>query len=280
ELMNASSWLQINALVCACILLGFSYIHEAKEGRALFFILLATFIKVYGIVGFAFFFFSRRKGAFIGWAALWSVVFFFAPLLLTPLSFLLQCYTDWAAALQVKAAKNVNLGIDNLYQDISMMGMIRRIFGFRELKDLWVLGPAALLFLSQYAPLRHWADLRYRLYLLCSVLLFTVIFSSGAESPTYIIALPAICIWYLLQPKGKWVTAYFVFALFLTTFSYSDLFTPWLRTHVLRPYSLKALPSTITWFVILVQIHRKQFLKARIPFGKEAPEGKRAPAVA
>ncbi|GAA4342223.1 glycosyltransferase family 87 protein [Flaviaesturariibacter amylovorans] len=269
ELMNASSWLQINALICACIIFGFSYIHEGKEGRALFFIMTATFFKIYGIVGFAFFFFSRRKLAFIGWAALWSVVLFVSPLILISWPYLLQCYRDWGTAIRLKELKNVNLNIGNLYQDISVMGMIRRIFGLR-FDSLWVMAPAALLFLSQYAPFRYWSDVRYRLYLLCSLLLFTVIYSSGAESPTYIIALPGICIWYLLQPRNKWTTAYFVFALFLTTFSYSDLFTPWLRVHVLRPYSLKALPSTITWFIILVQIHRRQFLRARMPFADES----------
>ncbi|GAB4093110.1 glycosyltransferase family 87 protein [Flaviaesturariibacter terrae] len=265
ELMNHSAWLQVNALVCSFILLGFSFILEGKEGRAAFLLMLGTFIKLYGLVGFAFFFFSRRKGALIGWALLWSIVFFFAPLLLTSFDFLVQTYNDWFLALKVKDAHNTDLANGYLFQDISAMGMIRRIFGFAALRNSWVMIPGGLLFLTQYAPFRHWGDLRYRLYLLCSVLLSTVIFSSGAESPTYIIALPAICIWWCLQPKTKLVNGFFLFALFLTTFAYSDLFTPWLRNNVLRPYSLKALPSVITWVIILVQIHRRQFLRALDP---------------
>jgi hypothetical protein len=266
ELMNHSSWLQVNALVCSFIILAFCFIQEQKEGRALFLIMLGAFIKVYGIVGLAFFLFSNRKLAFIGWAALWSAVFFFGPLVLThSMDYLLQCYREWFVAIKVKDAHNTDLSNNYLYQDISAMGMFRRIFRIYNLKNLYFVGPAVLLVISEALPFRHWRDLRYRLYLLCSVLLFTVVFSSGAESPTFIIALPAICIWYFLQPKSKCVTAYFVFALLLTTFSYSDLFTPWLRNHVLRPYSLKALPSFITWCIIVVQIHRHQFLRALIP---------------
>lgn len=266
ELMYTSSWLQTNALTCACIVLGFAFVQEQKERKALFFIMAAGFIKLYGFTALAFFFFSRRPLRFIMWAVAWSFFFFFAPVLITGLSFLLQSYQDWYAGLLLKAAKNVRLDTNNFYQDISVMGLIRRIFNYSRLSDAAVIGPAMLLFASQYLKCRYFSDLRFRLYLLCSVLLFTVIFSSGAEAPTYIIALPGICIWYLLQPKTRWVNIFFVFVFVLTTFAYSDLLTPWLRDHFIRRYSIKALPSLLVWITILVQIHRKQFLHAIPPF--------------
>ncbi len=42
ELMTAASWLQINAFIAGCIILGFCFIQENKNSKALFFILLAT----------------------------------------------------------------------------------------------------------------------------------------------------------------------------------------------------------------------------------------------
>ncbi|MEJ7611716.1 MAG: glycosyltransferase family 87 protein [Ferruginibacter sp.] len=158
EMMNTASWYQSNAYIAACILLGFIMINKGKDGWALFFILLATFIKIYGIVGLAFFFFSKDKLKFIGWFILWSVVFFLLPLLVTSWDFLIQSYRDWYDALVFKAAKNINTNIGNDFQDISVMGMIRRIFKYPELNNMFVYVPAVILFGLQYLQIKHYGD--------------------------------------------------------------------------------------------------------------------------
>lgn len=261
EMMNAASWLQSNPLIAACIIFGFVFIHEGKNVWALFFIMLATFIKIYGIVGFAFFFFAKDKINFIKWSAIWLVVFFVLPMILAPPSFIIQSYKDWYTALHFKELKNVNPNDDNDFQDICVMGMIRRIFNIPYFKNVYVTIPAVIIFGLQYLRYQYFSDTKFRLYFLTSVLITTVIFTASAESPTYIIAFPAVCIWYVLQQKTKWVNAFFIFALLLTSFSYSDLFTPWLREHIIRPYALKALPGFILWIIITWQIFSKQFLK-------------------
>ena len=264
EMMISAEWMQTNALICACILFGFIFINRNKEIWALFFILLATFIKLYGIVGFAFFFFSRNKLKFLAWAIIWSIVFFTAPMIISTQSFIIQSYSDWLHRLQLKDVKNTQLNIHNDFQDISVMGMLRRIFHLTTLKNYLVSIPAVMLFATQYLPISYYKDLRYRLYLLCSVLITMIIFTTSSESPTYIIAFPAICFWYVLQPKSSWVTGFFVFALLLTSFSYSDIFTPYLRDNIIRPFALKALPSFILWLILLWQIWNKQFLRIDI----------------
>ncbi|WP_121357724.1 glycosyltransferase family 87 protein [Flavisolibacter nicotianae] len=264
ELMNASSWLQINALICGCLLLGFAYVQKEKEGHALFFIMAATFIKLLGGVGFAFFLFSSKPFRFFVWAVVWSCVFFVLPLLVVSFPYLVQSYKDWYVAILAKHEKNDSLTAPNvLYQNVSVLGMLRRIFYLPKMNDIFILLPAFAAFLSQFFPVKHYKDLRYRHYILCSVLLSTVIFNSSSESPTYIIAMPGLCLWYLLQPKTKTVNIFFAVVFFMTTFLYSDLLTPWFREHVAKPYSIKAFPSFVVWVVILVQIHKKQFLKAR-----------------
>lgn len=261
EMMNSAEWMQSNAMICACLLFGFLFINRNKEVWALFFILLATFIKLYGIVGFTFFLFSKNKGKFIFWTCCWSVVFFVAPMIISSKAFIIQSYTDWYERLQLKDIRNTRMDIKNDFQDISVMGMLRRIFHLDNLKNIWVTLPAIVLFATQLIRIPYYKDLRYRLYLLCSVLITTIIFTTSSESPTYIIAFPAVCIWYILQPPSKWVTGFFIFALLLTSFSYSDIFTPYVRTHIVRPYSLKALPCFIMWLILLWQIWRKDFLK-------------------
>ena len=264
ELMLASEWQQTNQMIAACIIIGFVAINKSKETWASFFFLFAAFIKLYGVVGFAFFFFSKNKLKLIGWSIVWGALFFVAPMLLSSYNFIIQTYFDWYNELVYKANKNVRLDINNDYQDISVMGMVRRIFKVQEFRNIWITLPAITLFVRNYFDWKHFADLRFRLYMLCLVLLMTVIFTTSAESPTYIIAFPAVCIWYVLQPKTKWLTPFFIFALLLTSFSYSDIFTPYVREHIVRPYSLKALPCFVMWCIITVQIIRKQFLKVDI----------------
>ncbi len=261
EMMNVASWYQSNALIAACIILGFVFIHKEKEHWALLFILLATFIKIYGIVGLAFFFFSNNKWKFIVWFIVWSAVFFFLPMSISSFHFIVQSYKDWYAGLVQKAALNINTFVQNDFQDISVMGMLRRIFKLTHLNNTFIYIAAVVLFGLQYLQINYFKDIRFRLYLLCSVLIMVVIFSTSSESPTYIIAFPAICLWYFLQNKSKVVTIFFIFAFILTTLSYSDILTPYVRTHIVRPYSLKALPSFITWLIICWQMYTKQFLK-------------------
>ncbi|MFY7965916.1 MAG: glycosyltransferase family 87 protein [Chitinophagaceae bacterium] len=266
EMMNASSWLQYNAVIAACIILGYTFIQKGKDYWALLFIVFATITKIYGVVAFSFFFFSKTKMKFILFSIFWTCVFFVLPILVTSFSFLIQSYHDWAEALFHKTQKNIRLDIQNFFQDISVMGLIRRNINKNFNGDIFVLGVACLLFLSKFIQYKYFKDLRYQLYFLCSVLLFVVIFSTGAESPTYIIAFPACCLWFVLQPPSKIANAFFVFCLIITSFSYSDLLTKYSREFSMQ-HSLKALPCFALWLVLIYQIFTKQFLKVDIDNG-------------
>jgi len=107
--------------------------------------------------------------------------------------------------------------------------------------------------------------------LLASVLLFTVLFSTASESPTYIIAFIAPCIWYVMQTPARWKNALFIFVLIGTSFSHSDLVTPWVKHHIVVPYAFKAFPCLLMWLVLVCQIWQKQFLQLRE--GGVAPVG-------
>jgi type III secretory pathway component EscS len=59
--------------------------------------------------------------------------------------------------------------------------------------------------------------------ILASTLLFLVLFSSGSESPTYIIAVAGVMIWFHLQKeKTPFIIGLLVFVIILTCFSPSD----------------------------------------------------------
>ena len=58
EFLTALLGLQFNPIMTALILLSFVYIEKGKDFWSAFFIVLGIFIKLYGIVGLAFLFFS------------------------------------------------------------------------------------------------------------------------------------------------------------------------------------------------------------------------------
>ncbi|MEK0422202.1 MAG: hypothetical protein RLZ95_112 [Bacteroidota bacterium] len=261
EMMNASSNLQSNGIMAATIILSFVYMLQQKESASAKMMLLGFFIKLYSITGLAFFFFSKHKIKFILYFIAWTIVIMCLPLLVTSPENLLQCYRDWFAALSLKSNFDITVSMHQNMVDITLQGMVKRLFNLPNLVKWYFIIPALIIFGAQYLFINYFSNPVYRLYILCSVLLFIIVFNTGTESPTFIIGVPAICLWYTLQEKTKWMNTIFIISIFFSSFSYSDIFTPWLRTQIMMPYALKAMGCFIVWVVIAVQIFTKQFLK-------------------
>ena len=261
EMMNASGNLQSNGLIAGLIILSFVFLLKQKEHSATLSLLVGFFIKLYGIVGLAFFFFSKQKSKYILYLLLWTIILVLLPLSITSPEFLLQSYKDWFASLSVKSNFDLTRDMYTNMVDVSIQGMIKRVFHLPTLNKFYFIIPGLILFASQYAKIKYFNHLVYQLYILCSVMLFVIVFNTGSESPTYIIGVVPICLWYVLQQKTTLVNTVFIIAIFFSSFSYSDLFTPWLRTYIMIPYALKVVGCFLIWVVILIQIHTKQFLK-------------------
>jgi hypothetical protein len=249
---------QFNPSMTAIILLTFSLIGKKKDFWAALMIVLGTFIKLYGIVGLAFFFFSSDKKKLILGLVFWSIIAFTLPMLFSSPEFIIQSYKDWYLAVSQKNIMNSTLITD---QDICLMGMVRRISGDQSIQNWPFLLVGIILFILPYYRVSQYKENTFRLMLLASTLIFTVIFSTSSESPTYIIAFVGVAIWFVIQPspKNKWILFLFVFAFLLTSMSPSDIFPKFIRTEYIKPYSLKALPCVLIWFTIIYQMLKFDF---------------------
>ena len=258
EVLTALLGLQFNPMMTAFIILSFVYIEKAKDFWSAFFIVLGVFVKLYGIVGLAFFFFSKNKIKFILSLLFWSLVLFILPMLISSPEYIVQTYREWLERLVEKNNENTGL---NSYQDISLMGMVRRFFQDSSISNLPFLIGGVILFGLQYLRIKQYKEVSYRLMLLASVLIFTVIFSSGSESPTYIIAFVGVAIWFVIQPKpiSNLYISLFIFALILTSYSPSDLIPDYIKDNYIRPYALKALPCVLIWFAIVYEMLKNKF---------------------
>jgi hypothetical protein len=256
ELMTSAANVQINPLIAALIIFSFTFIRKEQDFWAALMIALGTFIKLYGIVALAFFFFSDNKIKLIGSLIFWSVVLFVLPMALSSPAFIIQTYQDWYADLLYKNGIN----IASTREDVSVMGMVRKI-AFPHLSNLVVLLPGIILFGLSYLRIKLFSNLKYQLLILSSTLIFPVIFSTGSESPTYIIAFVGVAIWYINaeRPISKLDIGLLIFALILTSLSPSDLFPRYLKEHYVDPYALKALPCFLIWLKIIYETLFKKF---------------------
>jgi hypothetical protein len=247
---------QVNPLIAALIILSFIFIRKKQDFWAALMIVLGTAIKLYGIVGLAFFFFSENKLKLILGMFFWSVVLFVLPMIFSSPAYIIKTYHDWYPDLAEKNADN--LTSNRTY--ICVMGMISRIFNYQHLQTLFVLIPAMLLFALSYIRTRCYQTLQYQLLIVASCLIFTVIFSSGSEPPTYIIATIGIGIWFMNLSRKP--TAFEIFLLIfalLVTNAPSDVFPKYLRDKYVMPYKLMALPSFIIWLKIIYETVTRKF---------------------
>ncbi len=260
EMMTATHNVQFNTMLAGWIILSFIYVEKEKEIGALIFIAAGFLVKILGVVGIGFFIFSKHKKKFILFGILWLLVLGFMPAIISSPSFVVQSYIDWYYDLIDKNQSNVNFIVNNM-QDISVMGMIRRIFHVKDMPNWMVLLPAAIAYILPIFRYNEFKNLSFRLSYLAMALIGVVIFSSSAESPTYVIAVSGVAIWYVIQKNSKSAIALFmlIFTLVLTVFSPTDLFPAFIRKNYVMPYALKALPCFAVWLTILYQLITQKF---------------------
>lgn len=265
EMMTSTHNVQFNPMLAAWILLAYICIQNKNIFMATFFIVAGFYIKLYGIVGLMFFFFTPNKLDFIKYFIFWIVVLFCIPMLLSSPSFVYHSYIDWYHSLADKNALNVNSLASNFMQDISVMGMIRRIFSVGNFSNLIVLIPAAILIALPLLRIKNYQNKIYTLSYVAVVLISTVIFSTSAESATYIIALVGVAIWFIIQEKRNSIQYLLLFfVIILTSLSATDLFPKNLFNDYVRPYSLKALPCFIIWCILIVQLFTRKFSETKV----------------
>lgn len=257
ELLNAVQMQQFNIAIAAIILLSYCLICGEKDFWAAFFIMLGTFVKLYGIVGLAFFFFSKHKGRLTGSLVLWAVVMFAAPMVISSPEYIAGQYHDWYINIMEK-------NVDNMFShgtNISLLGLVRKLSGCATYSDLWLIVPGLVAFGLPYLRMRQYGNEAFRQTLLASVLMFTVLFSTGSENSTYIIAVVGVAIWYTAAPwqRGKWDMALMVCVFFLCTMAHSDLMPRVIREDYMKPYGLKALPVVMVWLKLCYEMYTRDY---------------------
>ena len=247
SLQNAQS----NALVAALIVFTFAAYERRHTTLGTLAALAGTYIKLFPLAGVSFAVFHPRKVRVAIAVVLGMALFALLPLLVTPPSTLLAQYASWQA---IEAKDALNRGY-------SVMQMVEL-----ALRTDWPNWPQQLLgvlvlvapVLAQPSRWREW-ELR-RLYL-CSVLVFCVIFNHQAESPTFVVALAGVGIWFAaLARPTRWEWGLLAFIVVCTILASSDVMPSAIQRDLFDRYRFKTVPLIVLW----IELQRRLWSPPRV----------------
>lgn len=261
EFANAEHYIQFNPIVTAFILFSFIFVEKRKEHWATLFIVLGTMIKIYPIVGLVFFLFAKNKWRFVWSGLMWAAIFFVLPMTIASPHFVIQSYADWFHSLQEKNGFNVGLTSS---QDICLMGTVRHLLGDPTVPNTPFLLAGASIFGAALLRFKQYASMQFRMQILASALIMVVIFSTGSEHPTYIIAVTGAFLWMLTQEKpfSRTNIILLVLLLVVTGLGPTDAIPALIRRGYINKYVMKAWPCIAVWLIISYQLLFRDFIEA------------------
>jgi hypothetical protein len=240
ELMTSMQNSQSNALIAGLLILTFGLLEKDKFILATLCVVFSVFIKLFGIVGFALFLFYPQKGKLILYTALWTIVLLAVPLLFISIGQYKYLFTSFGKMLDHD--HTISYGY-------SVMGWLNSWFGI-TINKLYVVLTGAGVFLVPFVKFNNFKYYTFRLLTLASILIWIVIFNHKAESPTFIIAMAGVALWFVASPKNYINVILFILAFLFTSLSPTDIFPKFIRDEYVNPYCLKVFPSILIWFKI------------------------------
>jgi len=223
ELMTCMQNEQSNGLICGLIILAFGLLERGNYFAAVFCIVFATYMKLFGIVALSLFIFYPGKWKLAFYTLFWSSLLFIVPLTVVSFPQLEFLYSSWGRLLSTDHSASVGF---------SVAAWLKSWFSIDINKTLITLAGAALF---------------------CSVLIWVVIFNHKAESPTFIIAMTGAAIWFFSRPLTPVNLILFLLAFVFTSLSPTDIFPRELKAGFFFTYAIKAVPCIFIWFRILYE---------------------------
>jgi Glycosyltransferase family 87 len=243
EYITAAENVQTNATVTALIMLVFIYQEKGKTSWASLFFVFGFFFKIYVLTAGVFFLCYKKRGAFILKGLGWALLFFAMPLMIVSFDQLIFLYQSWFHRLQLQSIRD-SLSL------IGVIGMFKSI----QIDQGWIILAGTISMLLVLLKKEVYQNSQFRQLYLGGILLFTVVFNPGVESPSYIIAVAGAAIWYITLDRLKWHQWLMIVLFIFTCLSPTEIFPKPIRDNFLKPYHIKAIPCIIVWAVCMLEL--------------------------
>ncbi|WP_051568384.1 glycosyltransferase family 87 protein [Crocinitomix catalasitica] len=240
ELVTSIQNEQSNPLIAGLIILAFSFLEKRNYLWASLFIMSTVFIKLFGIVALVLFLFYPQKWKLALYSIMWFIVLSLLPFL----------FVDWVQyAFLLESFWHMLSNDFSTSYGYSVMGWLNTWFNLDVNKNIIVLF-GALFFMVPFASVKVRNSMHGKLLILSSLLIWLVIFNHKAESPTFIIAMLGVAIWFVISPKNILNTSLFLLAVLFTMLSPTDIFPREFRETIIKPFVLKGVPCILIWIKI------------------------------
>ena len=262
EVLTCLQRAQSNALCAALIILAFIAFERGQLWRASAAIATGAFVKIFPLAALAFALWQRRIVRFSVVFVAVMAGFLALPLVVTSPTRLIAQYASWRATeahdadeLQfdcVQCAAKVDGG--GLYGGV--MQQLR--FWTGAAIPNWPVQLAGTLLLLLPIALR-WRDRddpAFRRLVLCSLLVYVVIFNHQSESPSFVIAMLGVTIWWASGARTRWQTTWMVLTVLIVSLAYSDLMPGQIRSELFGRYRLKTVPCLLAWLAMQWELWR------------------------
>lgn len=250
EALITAQNMQSNNFIVGAMLLGLFALRKQHVWLAALAFTLCLYIKFYGVGAAIFFLFYPKKVQFLLAMLVWTLLLGLAPWTMIPWENVLSEYAEWGRVVVVS-----KLGVL-----ISVPGVLVAWFGMDKsdsnLRIVELVG--ITLFLAPFARFKLWNDRIYQRLMVAYFLLFVIVFNKMAESPTYVLAVVGVALWWVMLPKPVSTLDKVLLALVIifTSLSPTDLFPKSWQDSFFVPYSIKAVPCILVWLRIQYQIWR------------------------
>lgn len=242
---------QSNGLTAALLIWSWVAMENSKPVWSAWWAAAGGFLKIFGVFAAVPAMVYPQRRAFVPALAFWAVLLVLIPLVVVSPAQLWQVYQWWFELLQEDHSASVGL---------SVLGWLETWFGWEAPKLGVTLFGLLILGLSTLAVYRQrdaggMPPVRSRQLLWASLLLWVVIFNHKAESPTFVIALIGVALWYFsFEKPALWVKVLLWTAFALASLSPTDIFPREIRHQFVQPYVLKAVPCILIWCLISIRL--------------------------
>jgi hypothetical protein len=256
DMLGSIQNVQSNALVAALIIFTFAAYERRHTVLGSLATSVGTFIKVFPLAAASFAIFHPRKVRVAIALGVSLVGLGLLPLLVTSPATLAAQYRSWHALES----------LDALSRGFSVMQLIE--FLLRRNLSNWPfqLAGVAVLLAPVLVRRERWSEWEFRRLYLCSVLIFCVIFNHQSESPSFVIGVAGVAIWFAaLRRPSAWEWTLFVLVVVGTILASSEAMPDVIQRVLFDRYRFKVVPLVLLWLEM-----QRQLWAAREPGGASA----------
>jgi hypothetical protein len=246
---------QSNALVAGCMIIAWVAFERGRQLPAAIAIAAGAFVKIFPLAAGMGALVHRRWLRFCliltGTLAAGALL----PILAAAPGTLGDQYASWYAIETQDAVEQPRIGVGGADLYAGVMGQFKVWFGVEW--PHWPAQLAGLVILLLPIVLRRarFGEFHFRLQLLASLLMFCVLFNHQAESPSYVIAMLGVAIWFAAAEPARWRLGLMIACLAIVNLASTDLMPRSLYREYYVPYLLKTIPLIPAWVVVQLELH-------------------------